>query len=120
MQQQCKRKLSLSGNSMSRRRIIYFLTVFLLPAGGIVAQTDFEHEVDREILRTSGSRYLYEHSDAYRNRIDRQVRQKFAATIDEGICSSETGKDIFVDASDQNETTIAINRKDPNLIIAGS
>jgi hypothetical protein len=81
-----------------------------------------------DLLKGVNGAFLYQHSDGYRNEIRYRARKALeqqnlivVQTPNEDIIPlSLDSKDISNDKSDQNETTIAINRKNPNLIIAGS
>ncbi|MDP4220669.1 MAG: T9SS type A sorting domain-containing protein [Bacteroidota bacterium] len=109
---------------MPHQRRIVFVLLFVSASAGLRAQT-VQQMIEKECSSDPNGKFLFDHSDAYRNRILRRIRLQFGSAeaphqSSPAILSDAGSKDIFYDASDQNETTIAINRRDPNLIIAGS
>src|SRR5438309_7141 len=105
---------------MHRKGFIFILLLIILPGTRILAQINIHDEIEKEISHDPDGKFLYDHSDAYHNRIESRVKKKFLPQEHDEILSAEYGKDIYYDSDDQNETTIAINRKNSNLIIAGS
>ena len=123
----------------SRNLCFVFLTVFAFSKGSyaqekpvVINPAAYQKAVNAEFTKYGASRYLYDHADAYqrliqfhalkRMGIDLSSTEAEADIIPESVAADTTiVKDVSsLGVSDQNETTIAINRGNSNIIVVGA
>jgi hypothetical protein len=110
--------ITISGVSFSQDRY---------PAIGTVT---YKAAIEDEFTKFGASRYLYEHADAYQRLVQFHALNKMGYDLmtPQSELQDETEtlfNDTTVDvskkgSSDQEETTIAISRLNPNIIVAGA
>ena len=111
-------------------RIIIFL---LISAGAYAQGTDredaFQKALDEELAKRDNGEWLYQRSDVYRKTVLQTIAEKLHYGMQfpkgttpiqpqnqPGIFTQDVSKDPFA----QEETSVAISRNDPNLILIGS
>ena len=91
----------------------------------------YKAAIEAELTIYGGSRYLYEHADAYERLIQYRALKRLGCdfALDEtGIPEfpedspgfTSISKDIYKNSGDQDETTIAISRNNKQVIVAGA
>jgi hypothetical protein len=108
-------------------RALFCLTI-LVVCDSAQSQTRFAQEVAKQLARDPRAKEYYVRSDAYRYAVNFRAQRALDSIQgdaefdrDDGALSFDsTSKDVSNDKFDQEETTIAINRQNHNLVIAGS
>jgi hypothetical protein len=115
--------------------IIFFLVILIVNAYGqsveiAPGKTVFKEAMERELAKSFRDRYLYQHADAFERIIQLRALKSLGydltrskedfSTPQDLIETFDTVADAGKNAADQNETTTAINRKNPKIIIAGA
>ena len=107
----------------------YFVSVavFLLFAGWAFGQSasvktsDFRAEVQKELQTYHHGAELYQKCDLFARIVNQRVASRLKVAQDAVEESFDTTEnDISKSSSDQNETSIAISRANPNIIVAGA
>lgn len=92
----------------------------------VASQTPESDEAFRQALKVStlGDR-LYRECDVFRRVIDHQLSQLPASQVSDAVSTEplqplgDTSLDITRTSSDESETTVAISRANPNMIVVG-
>ena len=90
----------------------------------------YKAAIEDELTKYGGSRYLYDHADAYQRLVQFHALKKMGydltlpetqlQTIPESTLDDTTMDITSKNRGDQNETTIAISRANPQIIVAGA
>jgi hypothetical protein len=110
--------------------VALFATAFAQERSTPATQERFAHERDSILTAYPRGEYLYGHFDAFRKLVDHHILVSLglynpmedkprSAEQPEGHDTSYV-KDVSNNSADQNETSIAINRKTKNLVVAGA
>jgi|GEM_PF-2375655 len=118
------------------KRLLHFLTALLclamLSATTVRSQTaqavsnEFQEQVQRELTQFPSGLKLYKHCDIFARKINaeavRTLRQRAKATLGALSIEHDTSLegDVSRTTSDEDEPSIAINRRDPRIILAGA
>ncbi len=97
----------------------------------VIDRATYNAALEAELSNSGRDRYLYEHADAYNRLMELRVFKRLGYDLTKPSPEipivteanfSDTGsvKDVTRNTSDQNETTIAINRRDQKIIVAGA
>ncbi len=97
----------------------------------VIDRAAYKAALETELSISGRDRYLYEHADAYSRLMELRVFKRLGYDLTKispeipvvaGADFSDTGsvKNVTRNTSDQNETTIAINRLDQKIIVAGA
>jgi hypothetical protein len=125
---------------MKLMKSIFLIAVILLSSffAGILKGQEFNTQADRDAytlamqkeIANPDTRYLYYHADAYGRLLQIRALRSIGYDIKQSpsfpiLDANPTDTGIAKDAVsfssyDQNETTIAINKKNPKIIIAGA
>ncbi|MEI8134945.1 MAG: T9SS type A sorting domain-containing protein [bacterium] len=127
-------------SGFSFQKLFLLLSLLLLSgelhaqvSSNTIAPTTIAQAIEAELAKSPSDRYLYNHADAF-NRVI-QLRALRALGIDPPTAIGEATNEILavppadtgvtVDATksstaEQNETSIAINRANPKIIVAGA
>ena len=91
-----------------------------------VSRSDFRAQVQRELANYPHGEKLYRRCDVFERMVDHVVaaRLHLGASFEEAAMSEQAdtsyAQDISHTGSEEDETTIAISRKNPQLIVAGA
>lgn len=99
-----------------------------------ITPSAYRAAIEDELTKYGGSRYLYEHADAYERLIQYRALKRMG--YDLALATTEipdipempedspgfttVTKDIYKNSGDQDETTIAISRTNKQVIVAGA
>ena len=110
-------------------RIIFLLILFstIASAQGSEGRDAYNKALDEELAKRDNGEWLYRRSDVYRKNVLQAVKEKLHLGLSfqtqptmplnqPGILTGDISNDPFA----QEETSVAISKNDPNLILIGS